>query len=108
LVVRATIKLPSGDEDADAVVADVAAAKKGVAEVEDLSADEKIAFEGAIRSVRGRLALAGSRIEAGREERRRRRPGPSAAGVLSPVAVPAVRLPSLPFGNKAPCLGMAA
>ena len=55
--------------------------------MERLSADEKIAFKGSIRPIRGRLALAGSRIEVGREERRRRGPGPSAAGVLSPAAV---------------------
>ena len=98
----------SGDEDADAVVADIAAAKKEVAEVEGLSAGAKSAFEGSIRPIRGRLALAGSRIAVAREERRRRGAGPSAAGVLSPAAVPAVQLPTLPPCNRAPCPTTAA
>ncbi len=61
----------SSDEDVDAAVAAIAAAKQEVSEAETLSADETGAFEGSIGLIEGRLALARSLIRVAREERRR-------------------------------------
>ena len=61
----------SSDEDVDAAVAAIAAAKQEVSDAETLSADVTGAFEDSIGLIEGRLALAQSLIEVAREERRR-------------------------------------
>ena len=61
----------SSDEDVDAAVAAIAAARQEVSDAETLSAGEKGAFEGSIGLIEGHLALARSLIEVAREERRR-------------------------------------
>ena len=61
----------SSDEDVDAAVAAIAAAKQEVEDAETLSADEKGVFETSIRLIEGRLALARSLIVVAREGRRR-------------------------------------